>query len=147
MAHSQNCRHRRRTRVYHIALQTCFKYSFRHSVGSLPIGSSPRQVTTFIYLNETTLQAEIGITPTRLLLIPPFQMQTFPLATSFLRSLLKAQNFLMLKSTRTTKLEGNSGGLIAHLNLYGLLWSLTLLQCVFYVKLWFESCSRLTACC
>ena len=43
--------------------------SFRSSVGSLPIGSSPMQPTTFMYLK--ILRAKTGITLMRALLIPP----------------------------------------------------------------------------
>ena len=49
---------------------------FKLSVGSLPIGSSLRQTTMFMYLNETILLAETGITPMRPLLLAPSQMQT-----------------------------------------------------------------------
>jgi hypothetical protein len=70
MAHPQNCHHRRRSRVCRIAIERISSISFRPSVGSLPIGSFLRQATTFMYLNETILPAETGITPTRPLLMP-----------------------------------------------------------------------------
>ena len=94
---------------------------FRPSVGSLPIGNSPRQATMFMCSKEMMLRVETGITPTSSLLIPLSQMQTFLSPTSHLRSLPKEQNFLILRSTRTRRLQGNCVGLIVRLNLYGLL--------------------------
>ena len=135
MAHPQNCHHRRRARVRHITVRTHFKHLFRPSVDSLPIGSSLRKATTFMYLNETILPAETGITQKRPFLIPPFQMKTFLSPTLNLRSLLKARNFLISRSTIARRSGRSYRGLIARLNLYGLLWFLTLLRYLFVAKL------------
>ena len=140
MAHSQNCHRRRRAKVRRIEIRTHLNRSFRHSVGLLPIESSLRQATTFMYLNETILRAETGITPRRPLLIALFQMWTFLLLTLNPRSLLKARNFLIQRSTRAWTSGRNYRRLIARLNLYGLLWSLPLLQYEFFAIFFFELC-------
>ena len=137
MAHSQNCHRRRRAKVRRIEIRTHLNRSFRHSVGLLPIESSLRQATTFMYLNETILRAETGITPRRPLLIALFQMWTFLLLTLNPRSLLKARNFLIQRSTRAWTSGRNYRRLIARLNLYGLLWSLPLLRFEFFAIFFF----------